>query len=343
MESMRWEGDRLILLDQTKIPGQIEYVHCHTYQDVARAIKEMVVRGAPAIGAAAAYGMALAARQCPAEDLAEQREYLRQAARDLAATRPTAVNLFWALERMGQTVDGCTEQEDFCRLVLAEADDILREDVAVNREIGRLGAVLIPDGAGVLTHCNAGALATGGYGTALGMIRAAHEMGKKIQVFADETRPLLQGARLTVFELMQEKIPVTLLTDNMAGYAMKKGLIDLVVVGADRVTAQGDVANKIGTYSLAVLARAHGIPFYVAAPFSTFDLKLLSGDQIPIEERNGDEVRQVMGLPIAPADVPVINPAFDVTPHELITAIVTEKGIILQPDRQRVSAVLGEL
>jgi len=341
MESMRWQGDHLCLLDQTRLPGQIAYLECHDYREVAEAIKRLAVRGAPAIGAAAAYGLALAARQCPPGDLDRQRKYLRQAAQELAATRPTAVNLFWALDRVERAAECCTLAEDLAAVVLAEADRILTEDVAVNRAIGRLGADLIPAGASVLTHCNAGALATGGYGTALGMIRAAHEAGKKIQVYADETRPLLQGARLTAYELMQDGVPVTLITDNMAAYAMQQGLVDLVVVGADRVTAQGDVANKIGTYGLAVLARAHGIPFYVAAPVSTFDLALLDGCDIPIESRDGDEVRQVLGVPVAPPGVPVLNPAFDVTPHQLITAIVTEKGIIRQPDQQRVAAVLG--
>ncbi|ATW24613.1 S-methyl-5-thioribose-1-phosphate isomerase [Candidatus Formimonas warabiya] len=341
LETMRWEDNKLVLLDQTKLPLEICYFSCQTYHDVICAIKKLVVRGAPAIGAAAAYGMALAALDCCRDDLNKCREELSRAAEALAASRPTAVNLFWALDRIKQIIRQEITCEDLFERILKEAHAIFQEDILINKKIGQFGAQLVPPGATVLTHCNAGAFATGGYGTALGVIRAAREEGKKIQVFADETRPLLQGARLTAFELMQEKIPVTLITDNMAGYVMKKGLIDLIIVGADRVTAHGDVANKIGTYSLAVLAKEHQIPFYVAAPLSTFDFTLCSGDEIPIEERDGKEVREVFGHLTAPVDVPVFNPAFDVTPHQLITAIITEKGVIHRPDAHAVREVVG--
>lgn len=341
MQSMCWEGDRLVLLDQTRIPREISYVTCKTYQDVAQAIRTMVVRGAPAIGAAAAFGMALAAIQCRGKEPEDARHFLCRAFEELAATRPTAVNLFWALDRVNRVIDSCLDSKDPCAHVIKEAETILQEDIDLNKKIGCFGAQMVPWEATILTHCNAGALATGGYGTALGVIRAAREKGKNIRVIADETRPLLQGARLTAFEMMQENIPVTLITDNMAGYVMKKGLVDLVIVGADRITARGDVANKIGTYSVAVLAKEHGISFFVAAPLSTFDFSLSNGEEIPIEERDPREVREVFGCPTAPIDVPVLNPAFDVTPHHLITAIITEKGVIHQPDEQRIRDVVG--
>ncbi|MDD4753896.1 MAG: S-methyl-5-thioribose-1-phosphate isomerase [Desulfitobacteriaceae bacterium] len=341
METMRWEDNKLVLIDQTKIPQEISYVTCRTYQDVAEAIKKMVVRGAPAIGAAAGFGMALAARRFDGNDLEQFREFLACAAEELKLTRPTAVNLFWALDRVKRVIDSCSDFRKLPEEILNEAWAILQEDIEINKMIGKFGSKLVPQNARILTHCNAGALATGGYGTALGIVRTAHKEGKEIQVYADETRPLLQGARLTAFELMEDGIPVTLITDNMAGYAMKKGLIDLIIVGADRVTACGDVANKIGTYGVAVLAKAHGIPFYVAAPVSTFDLSLSSGDEIPIEERDAQEVREIYGYPTAPAGVPVINPAFDVTPHQLITAIITEKGIIHSPNEANVHLSLS--
>jgi methylthioribose-1-phosphate isomerase len=341
LETMRWVDHKLILLDQTKLPGEVSYYTCTKYQDVVSAIKRLVVRGAPAIGCAAAYGLVLAARSGSAQDRVACLEELRLAAGALAASRPTAVNLFWALDRMKKCINPEQSPAMIYQTLLREAHGILQEDLTLNQTMGRLGRELIPDEASILTHCNAGALATGGYGTALGVIRAAHDSGKKVRVFADETRPLLQGARLTAFELMEENIPVTLITDNMAGYVMQKGWVDLVLVGADRITARGDVANKIGTYSLAVLARAHGIPFYVAAPASTFDLTLNSGADIPIEERSPEEVRRVLGVQTAPLDVPVFNPAFDVTPHHLITAIITERGIINQPNEENVYKIIS--
>lgn len=340
IETMRWEDNALILLDQTKLPLEISFYTCQNYQDVIHAIKGLVVRGAPAIGAAAAYGMALAAWECCRKDIKNCREYLLKAADELAASRPTAVNLFWALDRVKELITGDKSSQQLFYDILAAADSILRDDVIINKKMGSIGARLIPQKAGILTHCNAGAFATGGYGTALGVIRAAHEEGKEIKVFADETRPLLQGARLTAFELMEEHIPVTLITDNMAGYVMYKGLVDLVIVGADRITARGDVANKIGTYSLAVLAKEHNIPFYVAAPVSTFDLTLKSGNEIPIEERNAQEVREIFGYQTAPLNVPVLNPAFDVTPHYLVSAIITERGIIYSPNEDAVRKII---
>ncbi|HEX3032237.1 MAG TPA: S-methyl-5-thioribose-1-phosphate isomerase [Bacillota bacterium] len=331
METMRWTEDGLELIDQTKLPLILEYIKCPDYQAVAEAITSMQVRGAPAIGAAAAYGYALGARQLKeAEAMAAGME---QVYRVLAGTRPTAVNLFWALDRMQARFRNLADQsgDAIAELLLQEAHAILAEDLAMNRQMGRLGAELVPQGARILTHCNAGALATAGYGTALGVIRAAQEAGKAVQVYADETRPLLQGARLTAWELMQDNIPVTLITDNMAGYLMRKGMIDLVIVGADRITANGDVANKIGTYGVAVLAKEHKIPFYVAAPASTIDLSLPTGDAIPIEERHHQEVTHVFGQQTAPLGVKVFNPAFDVTPHTLIDAIITDRGVINKP------------
>lgn len=344
MHSLLWKDQRLQILDQTRLPGKKVLEDLERYEQVAEAIKTMKVRGAPLIGIAAAYGLVLAAMKCQDCDQEAFREYLQEAKRTLAATRPTAVNLFWALERMenvwvfnaGKSAGQLTE------LLEKEANAICREDMEGNRIMGRLGSELIPRGAGVLTHCNAGALAVSGYGTALGIIRAAFEQGKIKQVYAGETRPLLQGARLTAWELMEDGIPVTLITDNMAAYLMKQGKIDLVVVGADRITAQGDVANKIGTYGLAILADYHGIPFYVAAPASTIDMSLDLGDKIPIEEREHDEVRRIGGVLVAPEGVPVYNPAFDVTPSRLITAIITEKGILTRPYAPELSRLFGK-
>lgn len=333
METMVWKDGSLRLLDQTRLPLEVTYVDCKTAEEVAEAIKTMKVRGAPAIGAAAAYGLALGAANLCTGDSDVFLKELKETARMLASTRPTAVNLFWALKRMVDTAEnsGLKEVSEIKNLLLKEAEVIFLEDVEMNRSIGRFGQELVPQGARVLTHCNAGALATAGYGTALGVIRAAHDSGKDIEVYADETRPLLQGARLTAWELVQSRIPVTLITDNMAGYLMKKGMIDLAVVGADRITANGDVANKIGTYSVAVLCKEHGIPFYVAAPVSTIDMKLESGDDIPIEEREAEEVTSVFGQEVAPKGVKVFNPAFDVTPNHLITGIITDRGIIKAP------------
>jgi len=351
LKAVQWVDASLRILDQSALPRQVVYCDCHSHHDVAEAIRSMRVRGAPAIGVAAAYGMVLGALNypdavsggIPCGGLAA---WMDKVADDLTATRPTAVNLQWAVRRMLCRFSELTRESggspDFIRAgLLVEADRILEEDIEMNRSIGRYGNDLIPTCASILTHCNAGALATGGYGTALGVIRTAHESGKQIEVYADETRPLLQGARLTAWELMQDGIPVALVTDNMAGWLMQQGRIDLVLVGADRITANGDVANKIGTYGLAVLAHAHQIPFYVAAPASTVDLSLASGEGIPIEERHPDEVRCLGGDPGAPEGVRVYNPAFDVTPHRLITAMVTDRGVIRPPYDETLTAALG--
>ncbi len=343
VKTMSWQGDRLILLDQRKLPGQVIQLECVDFQSVAEAIKTMKVRGAPAIGAAAAFGMVLGARQFSGDSEKEFRAHMHRVAEALLATRPTAVNLFWAVERMKRCVTA-RRGEPVTAIVKAleeEAREIFREDLELNRNISRQGNKLIPDQATILTHCNAGSLATAGYGTALGVIRAAREAGKQVAVYAGETRPLLQGARLTAWELMEDNIPVTLITDNMAGYVMQLGKIDLVIVGADRIAANGDVANKIGTYSLAVLAKEHGIPFYVAAPYSTIDMTLADGKEIIIEERDHEEVRSIAGVATAPANVPVFNPAFDVTPARLVTAIITDKGIVTPPYRQGLRKITG--
>jgi len=330
---MRWENGEFYLLDQTKLPGQSEYICCRDYITVAEAIKRLSVRGAPAIGAAAAYGLVLGAMGLKGEEEQNFLAGVEEIARHLSATRPTAVNLNWALERMLDRVksEDSMTPEEIIGIMIREADSIHREDLEGNRKMGLFGLDLIPQGARILTHCNAGALATAGYGTALGVIRAAHEAGKKVSVYADETRPLLQGARLTAWEMLQEGIPVTLITDNMAGYLMSRGMVDLVVVGSDRIAANGDVANKIGTYGVAVLAREHGIPFFVAAPFSTIDISLQSGSQIPIEERSPEEVTCLGGIRLAPEGVRVWNPAFDVTPARLVSAIITERGVLRSP------------
>jgi len=333
LDTMRWENGEFYLLDQTKLPGQSEYICCRDYITVAEAIKRLSVRGAPAIGAAAAYGLVLGAMGLKGEEEQNFLAGVEEIARHLSATRPTAVNLNWALERMLDRVksEDSMTPEEIIGIMIREADSIHREDLEGNRKMGLFGLDLIPQGARILTHCNAGALATAGYGTALGVIRAAHEAGKKVSVYADETRPLLQGARLTAWEMLQEGIPVTLITDNMAGYLMSRGMVDLVVVGSDRIAANGDVANKIGTYGVAVLAREHGIPFFVAAPFSTIDISLQSGSQIPIEERSPEEVTCLGGIRLAPEGVRVWNPAFDVTPARLVSAIITERGVLRSP------------
>jgi methylthioribose-1-phosphate isomerase len=314
IEPLRWKGDRLELLDQRALPDKTVYITCRTAEEVAQAIRDMVVRGAPAIGCAAAFGVVLGKGSKDAHEA-------------LAKSRPTAVNLFWALERMKKA-----------KPLEAEAIAIYEEDIAANRAMGKLGAALIPQRARVMTHCNTGALATAGYGTALGVIRAAK--GKHISVIANETRPYLQGARLTAWELVQEGIPCTLITDGMAGHLMSKGEVDVVVVGADHTAANGDVANKIGTYPLAVLARRHDIPFYVAAPLSTFDPKIPDGSHIEIEERPAAEVTGYRGIRWAPEGVSVRNPAFDVTPAELVTRIICEKGIASPPYRESIAALL---
>ncbi len=333
MESLRWEDRRLLILDQTKLPEAIEYISCNHYWEVVKAIKNLSVRGAPAIGAAAAYGLVLGVQNLETEEFNKFYSEAEKIAGILSSSRPTAVNLSWALERMLSKLHLSQQREpvQLVDLMLREAEAIYREDLEGNRSIGHYGLGLIPDGARILTHCNAGSLATAGYGTALGVVRAAWEAGKGVSVYAGETRPLLQGARLTTMELMQANIPVTLITDNMAGYLMSSGKVDLVIVGADRIAANGDAANKIGTYGLAVLAREHGLPFYVAAPFSTVDMKLRTGLDIPIEERNPEEVTCFAGIRVAPEGVKVWNPAFDVTPAQLITAIITERGLASPP------------
>jgi methylthioribose-1-phosphate isomerase len=344
MEPLRFAESKLYLLDQRLLPARVEYVECDNWRCVAECISQMVVRGAPAIGAAAAFGMALAALEHGHEDLLGFTAALEEAARGLKGTRPTAVNLAWAVDRMLATAArpaGRLPRETANELT-AEAERLASEDIETNRRIGRFGAELVPDGTRILTHCNAGALATAGYGTALGVVRSAAAAGKQIHVFAGETRPYLQGARLTAWELVREHIPVTLLADNMAGFLMQQGKVDQVWVGADRIAASGDVANKIGTYSLAVLAAAHRLPFYVAAPFSTFDLTLHSGAQIPIEERCETELTHFAGVRVAPEGVACYNPSFDVTPAALVTAIVTEFGVIHNPDAEKIRVFFGE-
>lgn len=333
MDTMRWLDGELHLLDQTKLPGTAEYICCNEYNIVAEAIKRLSVRGAPAIGAAAAYGLVLGAMGLKARNTEEFMAGIERVAGDLAATRPTAVNLTWALNRVLDRVkkSPSAEPEELLKIMLVEAHAIFNEDYEGNLSMGKYALELIPRDARILTHCNAGALATAGYGTALGVVRAAHEAGKNISVFADETRPLLQGARLTAWEMVQEGIPVTLITDNMAGYLMARGMVDLVVVGADRIAANGDAANKIGTYGVAVLAKEHGIPFYVAAPLSTVDFSLPSGADIPIEERHPGEITHFAGQRVAPEGVKVWNPAFDVTPARLIAAIITDRGLARPP------------
>lgn len=333
MKSIEWLGNSLRILDQSKLPVETVYRNALSYKEVAEAIENMEVRGAPAIGAAVAYGYALGALEYQG-DREGLPSFMEEVQDRLEATRPTAVNLFWALRRMEDRLRECWEVEDLDevrRVLIEEADRIAEDDRRMNRLIGEHGNEIVPEKANILTHCNAGALATVEYGTALGVIRRAHEAGKLIHVYADETRPLLQGARLTALELLQDKIPVTLIADNMAGYLMQQGKVDLVIVGADRIAANGDTANKIGTYSVAVLAHAHGIPFYVAAPTSTIDLKVATGQEIPIEKRPDKEMREFFGTQVAPAEVNVYNPAFDVTPAKYITAIITEKGIVAPP------------
>ncbi|MEW6280112.1 MAG: S-methyl-5-thioribose-1-phosphate isomerase [Candidatus Eremiobacterota bacterium] len=331
MKPILWNGDHARLIDQTRLPMEEVWVDIRTHQDAAEAIRSMRIRGAPAIGITAAYGLALAAAASTENDLAALRGSLEEAARVLGATRPTAVNLFWALRRMQRVAAAASDVPELRLRLLQEAHAIAAEDEDMCRRMGRHGSELVPEGARILTHCNAGALATGDYGTALGVIRAAHEQGKKIQVWVDETRPFLQGARLTAWELVKEGIPATLLCDNASGHLMQRGQVDLVVVGSDRITARGDVANKIGTYTLAVLCREHGVPFYVAAPCSTVDLSLESGRDIPIEQRSPEEVTHLFGHPVAAPGVQAFNPAFDVTPAEYVTAIVTEQGVHRPP------------
>jgi len=334
LATIEWTADGVVMIDQRQLPHQVAFCRCHTHHEVAAAIRDMVIRGAPAIGVAAAMGIALGARGIPAGlARAEQARRFEAVCGDITATRPTAVNLFWAADRMRRVFAGLPDRpwNEVADRLEAEARAMLAEDIACNRRLGAFGQTLLPDGITVLTHCNAGALATGGYGTALGVIRAAVEAGKTIRVVADETRPYLQGARLTAWELQQLDIPVTVIADNMAGHLMARGEIQAVVVGADRIARNGDTANKIGTFMVAVLAQYHAIPFYVAAPVSTVDLSLESGQGIPIEERDAREITHFRDLPVTPAGVAIRNPAFDVTPHRLIAAIITERGIATPP------------
>jgi methylthioribose-1-phosphate isomerase len=342
--TIEWRDDKVIMIDQTRLPGEVIYNEYEDFQGVAEAIRGMIIRGAPAIGVAAAMGVALGAKDIIADTYESFFRQLENVCDILARTRPTAVNLFWAIERMKRLATANSELDinSLRALLKAEAISIEYEDLQICRAIGKHGAGLIREGATVLTHCNAGGLATSGYGTALGVIRAAHEAGKNIRVVADETRPWLQGARLTAWELMQDKIPVTLITDNMAGWLMRKGEIDCVVVGADRIAANGDTANKIGTYSVAVLAKENHIPFYVAAPVSTLDLSLQNGEHIPIEERRPEEVTHLAGQPIAPLGIKVRNPAFDVTPARYITAIITERGFVRGHYEAGLKALVGQ-
>ena len=338
IETILWTSSGVVMIDQTRLPREEVYVTCTDHLEMAGAIRRMVIRGAPAIGVAAAMGIALGMQQ--AHSLAQFDEIWEI----IRATRPTAVNLYWAIARMRRVFSEFADRglEQLREKLIAEAIQIRLEDIAINECIGRNGAALIPDGATVLTHCNAGALATAGYGTALGVIRAAVASGKKIDVFADETRPFLQGARLTIWELLHDNIPATLITDNMAGHFMHAGRIGCVVVGADRIAANGDVANKVGTYSVAVLAKENDVPFFVAAPISTLDLTLASGAQIPIEERAAAEVTQVCGRQVAPPGTAVRNPAFDVTPARYVTAIVTENGVARAPFEESLARLAGK-
>ncbi len=330
IDTIQWTGEGVVMIDQTRLPSEELYVTCRNYMEVADAIRTMIIRGAPAIGVAAAMGVAIGVAQADPENLDAQFACICE---ELASTRPTAVNLFWGIDRM-KRLYGSVRHLPLQRIrdrLIAEAILVREEDIEINKAIGRHGAPLVPDGRTVLTHCNAGALATAGYGTALGVVRAAVEAGKVIDVYADETRPFLQGARLTVWELQRDGIRATLITDNMAGHFLHGGQIGCVIVGADRIAANGDVANKIGTYGVAVLAKENGVPFYVAAPVSTLDLTLPDGTHIPIEERSAAEVTHVQGVRVAPEGTEVRNPAFDVTPNRYVTAIITEKGVARAP------------
>jgi methylthioribose-1-phosphate isomerase len=333
IHTVEWTPEGVRLIDQTKLPTEETYFTCRNYQDVAMAIRDMIVRGAPAIGVTAAMGIALGIRQSKAATAPALRAEFEEISRIMGETRPTAVNLFWAIRRMKEKFDSLNGQslDQIKSALVEEAQRMHVEDIAANEAMGRHGATLMPKSGGVLTHCNAGALATAGYGTALGVIRAAVAAGHKLHVYADETRPFLQGARLTAWELMKDGIPTTLIADNMAGVMMKQGKVGAVIVGADRIAANGDVANKIGTYSVSVLAKEHQIPFYVAAPWSTVDLNTPTGDQIPIEQRSAREITHLAGKQIAPDGVMVENPAFDVTPSKYVTAIITERGVARAP------------
>ena len=333
IQTLKWEDDALVLLDQTRLPGEVTYLSCKDVETVAEAIRELRVRGAPAIGVAAAYGAVIGARQGAELEPAAFRTHVAGSMDHLAETRPTAVNLFWALNQMRRVLEAnaAADNHQICEQLLARAHEIFEADRAVCRQLGQHGAALLQNGQTAITHCNAGSLATADYGTALGVIYAAAEQNKRIKVFADETRPLLQGARLTAWELDQSGVEVTLICDSMAAAVMRKEQIDCVIVGADRIAANGDVANKIGTYGLAIAAKEHGIPFYVAAPISTLDMELECGDQIPIEERKAEEISRGFGVATAPEGIGIYNPAFDVTPNGLVSAIISEKGVARPP------------
>jgi methylthioribose-1-phosphate isomerase len=342
IRTIEWTDSGVVMLDQRLLPAEEVYLTFGDYGDVAEAIRSMVIRGAPAIGVAAAMGIALGVKNSTARSIEDLDAAFGAICDTIAKTRPTAVNLFWAIERMKSVYDRTRGRgvEAVRQALIRESVSMHREDVQSNYEIGRLGQELIPEKARILTHCNAGALATAGYGTALGVIRAAHQSGKRVQVYADETRPFLQGARLTAWELAKDGIPVTIITDNMAGHFMQKGDIDCVIVGADRIAANGDVANKIGTYSVAVLARENGIPFWVAAPVSTVDLEIPEGRFIQIEQRNPDEVRRLQGILITPENASVANPAFDVTPNRYVSCIITDRGIARPPYAESLRALV---
>jgi methylthioribose-1-phosphate isomerase len=344
IHTLEWTDRGVVFIDQTKLPTEEIYLTCTTYQQVADAIRNMVVRGAPAIGVAAAMGIALGVKGSKAENGADLRKEFNEICETMRQTRPTAVNLFWAIARMRERFEylRIRPMPQLKQALIEEAQRMHAEDIAANQAMGRHGATLMPSSGGVLTHCNAGALATAGYGTALGVIRAAVEQGKKIHVYADETRPFLQGARLTAWELMKDGIPTTVISDNMAGAMMSKGKIGAIVVGADRIAANGDVANKIGTYSVAILAKEHGIPFYVAAPLSTVDLECPDGSRIPIEQRDVREVSHIAGKQMVPDGVEIENPAFDVTPAKYVTAIVTERGIARAPYGESLKKLAAE-
>ena len=344
IKTLEWTDEGVRFIDQTKLPTEEVYVTCKDYEEVATAIRDMIVRGAPAIGVAAAMGIALGVRDAEGDHVAELRRQFDQICDTIGETRPTAVNLFWAIRRMQELFDQVSELPvpQIKQAIVTEARRMYLEDIAANEAMGRNGAVLLPSSGGVLTHCNAGALATCGYGTALGVVRAAVESGKKIHVYADETRPFLQGSRLTAWELMKDNIPTTVISDNMAGAMMRQGKIGAVIVGADRIAANGDVANKIGTYTVAVLAKEHGIPFYVAAPWSTVDLETPDGSKIPIEQRSSREVTHIAGKQMTPNGVKVENPAFDVTPNQYVTAIITERGVAKAPLRESLKQLAGQ-
>jgi len=343
MKPVEWLGDRLKIIDQSRLPDKVVYLELKNYRSVISAIVELKVRGAPAIGIAAAYGIALGAMSLNSTGLKQFRREFDRILGEFAASRPTAVNLFYAIDKMRQAADSAASAAGVKKKLLQAAEAIRKHEESAMRRLSKNGSALIKDGWTIITHCNTGSLATGTtYGTALGVIKAAGEQGKKIRVFADETRPVLQGARLTTWELIQEGIPVTLITDNMAGYLMAKGMIDCAIVGADRIAANGDTANKIGTYSVAVLCKENHVPFYVAAPLSSIDKNIRSGADIVIEDRNPDEVTSIKGIRIAPEGVQVMNPAFDVTPHKYISAIITEKSILRKPYKLNISKLFEE-